>query len=114
MTHAMMLLDRSGVIAAALVAALMSATAAAQNVDGAGAGGGPPARIGNHYDYRDYQPTPDQVCSQDAGGKQGGINCPSAAGSATQRELSDIQRQIDASDAKYPPGYLENSDGTQH
>jgi hypothetical protein len=71
----------------------------------------PPARIANHYDYRSFQPSQAEVCAaQGASGPSGGLNCPSPAGAAAARDLSDIQRQIDATHAKYPPGYLEHAD----
>lgn len=72
---------------------------------------GPPARIANHYDYRAFQPTQAEVCAaQGANGQAGGLNCPSPAGAAAERELARIRQQINETNAKYPPGYLEQSD----
>jgi hypothetical protein len=64
-----------------------------------------PARIGNHYNHKDYQPTTRQVCDD----KPGGIDCQSAAGARADEELKRIQQQIDAQE-KQPPA--TNSSGS--
>lgn len=111
MMMSLRLVDARCAAAVGMVAWLAGSTAPA-SADGAPDGpAGPPARIANHYDYRSFQPSQAEVCAaQGAGGQAGGLDCPSPAGDAAARDLSRIQRQIDETSAKYPPGYLEQSD----
>jgi hypothetical protein len=51
----------------------------------------PPARIGNHYNHRAYQPRTREVCAAE---RSSGIDCDSPAGKRVQGELERIEREF--------------------
>ncbi len=62
-------------------------------------------RIANHYDHKAFQPRRNDICTRRNGQ---GLDCDSAAGSRAAAKLERIRREIDAIDARYPPGFLSS------
>ncbi len=65
----------------------------------------PPARIGNHYDHKAYQPNQAEVCADPRADR---LNCSSRTGTQAEEKLKSIQRELDELDKKYPPGRALN------
>ena len=66
----------------------------------------PPKKIGNHYDHKAFQPTPNGVC---VGQNKSGVDCDSAAGAKADNSLEQIRKEIDSVDRLYPPSHLPSS-----
>jgi hypothetical protein len=88
----MMLLERKTwhTFSIALLSFVIATAVAAQSEDSA-KHPSPPARIGNHYNHKAYQPRAPDVCGAE---KSSGIDCDSPAGMQAQRELETIKRQL--------------------
>jgi hypothetical protein len=78
----------------ALLSFAVATGAAAQSEDSA-KDRSPPARIGNHYNHKAYQPRAPDVCAENSSG----IDCNSPAGMQAERELQRIERQLESPEA---------------
>lgn len=85
---------------AAAFLAISPETGGAQTSDAGSGASGPPARIGNHYNYKAYQPTTGEVCD---GVNSAGVDCPSRSGKDAAAKLDDIRRRLDELNKQYPP-----------
>ncbi len=86
-------------LAALLFAAGAPDAAAAQDLSQ------PPARIGNHYDHKAYQPNAAEVCADPLADR---LNCSSRTGTQAEEKLKSIERELNELDRKYPPGRALN------
>lgn len=85
----------SAVAAMVLLSFVIATAVAAQSEDSA-KHRSPPARIGNHYNHKAYQPRVPDVCAAE---KSSGIDCDSPAGMQAERELQRIERQLESPEA---------------